>query len=95
MIGIARKAGRVAAGEFSTEKAIKEGKADLVILSEDASENTSKKFHDKASYRGIPVCTFLPKAELGRCIGLGERSVIAITDRSLAEEIRGLIANEA
>jgi len=91
MIGIARKAGKVAAGEFSAEKAIKEGKAHLVILSEDASENTQKKFHDKASYRKVPVCTFLPKAELGRTAGLGDRSVLAITDGNLAEAIRKLI----
>ncbi|MEE0954617.1 MAG: ribosomal L7Ae/L30e/S12e/Gadd45 family protein [Eubacterium sp.] len=91
MIGIARKAGKVAAGEFSAEKALKEGAAALVILSEDASENTQKKFRDKASYRHIPVYTFLPKEELGRCVGLGERSVLAITDRALAEAVRGLI----
>ena len=32
MLGLSAKAGNVASGEFSTEKAVKEGKAHLVIL---------------------------------------------------------------
>ncbi len=40
MIGMAMKAGKVASGEFSTEKAVKEGRAWLVVVAEDASANT-------------------------------------------------------
>ena len=32
LIGLAEKAGKVASGEFSTERAIKKGKAFLVIV---------------------------------------------------------------
>ena len=38
MIGLAQKAGKVASGEFSTEKAVKTGKAYTVIVADDASE---------------------------------------------------------
>ena len=44
MLGIAAKSGKVVSGEFSTEKAVKTGKAYLVIVSEEASENTKKSF---------------------------------------------------
>ena len=37
MLGLSAKAGNVASGEFSTEKAVKEGKAHLVIVAGDAS----------------------------------------------------------
>ena len=37
LLGLAQKAGRVASGEFSTEKAVKEGRAFLVIVSEAVS----------------------------------------------------------
>ena len=40
MLGIAAKAGGVASGEFSTEKAVKDGRAWLVIVASDKSENT-------------------------------------------------------
>ena len=39
-IGLAMKAGKIKAGEFSTEKSIKGGKARLVLVAEDASDNT-------------------------------------------------------
>ena len=44
MVGMAMKAGKVVSGEFSTEKAVKTGKAFLVIVSEAASDNTKKCF---------------------------------------------------
>ena len=44
LVGLATKAGKTASGEFSTEKSVKEGKASLVIVSVESSENTKKKF---------------------------------------------------
>ena len=38
MLGMATKAGKVVSGEFSVEKAVKEGKAWLVLVAEDASD---------------------------------------------------------
>ena len=43
LIGLATKAGKTVSGEFSTEKSVKTGKGLLVIVAEDASENTKKK----------------------------------------------------
>ena len=42
MIGLATKAGKVASGEFCTEKEVKSGRACLVIVADDASDNTKK-----------------------------------------------------
>lgn len=38
MLSIAKKAGKVASGEFMTENAVKSGGAALVIVAEDASD---------------------------------------------------------
>ena len=46
MIGLATKAGKTVTGEFMSEKAVKEGKACLVIVASDASDNTKKKFNN-------------------------------------------------
>ena len=46
MISIAAKSGNVVSGEFSTEKAVKTGKAFLVIVADDSSDNTKKHFSD-------------------------------------------------
>ena len=38
MLGLAQRAGKVASGEFSTEKAVKSKKAFLVVVASDASD---------------------------------------------------------
>ena len=42
-LSLAQKAGQVKSGEFAVEKAVKEYRASLVIVAQDASENTKKK----------------------------------------------------
>ena len=60
MLGIAAKAGSVASGEFSTEKAVKEGRAYLVIVAQDASDNTKKMFRNMTEfYHVIGPCTYI------------------------------------
>ena len=54
MVGIATKAGKVASGEFMTENAVKSGIASLVIVAEDASENTKKKFQNMCEFYENP-----------------------------------------
>ena len=58
MLGIAAKSGNVVSGEFSTEKAIKSGRAFLVIVSEEASENTSKMFANMTEFYEVPMYVF-------------------------------------
>lgn len=86
-LGIAEKAGQIVSGEFSVEKAIKEGRAFLVILAEDASDNTKKHFSDMCSYRDIPILFMGTKEELGGCIGKSFRANVALTDQGFAESI--------
>ena len=50
MIGLATKAGKAVGGEFMTEKTVKTGKASLVIVSEEASDNTRKMFTNMCTY---------------------------------------------
>ena len=50
LLGLATRAGKTASGEFMTEKAIKSGKAYLVIVSEEASDNTKKMFENQCKH---------------------------------------------
>ena len=85
MLGIAMKAGRVTSGEEMTLESVKAGKAYLVIVATDASDNTKKLFHDKCTYYRVPVIEYGTKTELGWAIGKAERSSLAIEDKGLAE----------
>ena len=87
MIGMAMKAGKVASGEFATEKAVKSGKAALVIVSDTASENTKKKFQNMCDYYKVPIYFFGKKEELGHAIGKEFRASLAVLDTGLAKAI--------
>ena len=87
MLGIAAKSGNVVSGEFSTEKAVKTGHAYLVIVSEEASNNTNKMFSNMTDFYEVPMYVFGTKEELGRCIGKEFRASLAIIDENLANAV--------
>ena len=87
MIGLCTRAGKVASGEFSTEKAVKSKMGYLVIIAEDASDNTKKRFHDMCRYYDVPIVLFGTKEELGHWIGKAYRASICILDEGFAKSI--------
>lgn len=87
LVGLAMKAGKVVSGEFSTEKAVKEGKASLVIVAEDASGNTKKLFLDKCDFYQVPVYIYGDKEQIGHAIGKELRASLAIVDTGFAKSI--------
>ena len=87
LIGLATKAGKTASGEFSTEKAVKGGTAHLVIVSEEASDNTKKMFRNMCKYYEVPMEIFATKEELGHWIGKAYRASICILDEGFAKSI--------
>ena len=73
LLGLAAKAGKVQSGEFSTEKSVKSGRAYLVLVSEEASENTKKKFRNMCTYYEVPYFEFGSRRSwatppAGRCV---------------------------
>lgn len=87
LIGLASRARKVSSGEFSVEKAIKSYNAFLVIIAEDASDNTKKKFSDMCSYYETPIIFYSSKDELGHSIGKEYRASLAILDKNFATGI--------
>lgn len=87
MFGLAARAGRIASGEFQTETAVKSGTAQLVVVAQNASDNTKKLFYDKCSFYKVPIITFGTKEELGHAIGKEFRASLAILDEGFAEAV--------
>ncbi len=91
LIGLCKKAGRLASGSFAAEQAVKDGRAKLVIIASDASENTKKLFYDKGTYRSIPIFVYGTKESLGQALGAKERAVAAVLDSGFAGMIEKTI----
>jgi len=87
MLGIAAKSGNIASGEFSTENAVRGGKAFLVVLANDASDNTKKKFQNMCTFYEVPIMIYCEKELLGHCIGKEFRASLAVTNEKLANAV--------
>ena len=87
LLGLAMKSGNVVSGEYQTLDAVRKKKAKLVLVSEDASDNTKKLFFDKCAFYQIPVTEYGMKEDLGRAIGKDLRSSLAVCEVGLATAI--------
>jgi ribosomal protein L7Ae-like RNA K-turn-binding protein len=87
LLGIAMRGRNLVSGEFQTLEAVRNGSAMLVIIAEDASDNTRKLFTDKCSFYGVPVHRYGTKEILGRAIGKDYRSSLGVCEAGLAAKI--------
>ena len=94
LLGIGKRGGFVRSGEFQTEKSVKEQKACIVLLAEDASGNTKKKFYDSCAFYGIGIWEYGTKAALGTATGTEERAVLAVEDFGIAGAIKKLLTKD-
>ena len=90
-IGLAMRAGKVVSGDDTTLKELKKGKLSLVIVADDASDNTKKLFKDKSSFIKVNYIELSTKDGLGMSIGKDSRAVIGIKDIGFANKIVELI----
>lgn len=86
-LGLARRAGKLVSGEERVLQAIRSGEARLVLIADDASDNTRKKFTDKCRSYGVELKTPGNREQLGRAIGEPQRVIMAITDTGFANLI--------
>ncbi|HJA05790.1 MAG TPA: ribosomal L7Ae/L30e/S12e/Gadd45 family protein [Candidatus Mediterraneibacter pullicola] len=93
LIGLAMKAGRCTSGETMTENETKLGRARLVIVASDASDNTKKKFRDMCEFYKVPICFYGDKDTLGHAMGKEFRASLAILDKGFADGIRKELKN--
>lgn len=95
MVGMATKAGKTVSGEFMTEKAVKEHSAYLVLVAEDASDNTKKMFHSMCMFYGVPCYEYGTKEMIGHGMGKGMRASLAVLDQGFCNAIvKKLIESE-
>lgn len=87
LVGLATKAGKTVSGEFSTEKSVKTGRSFLVIVADDASENTKKKFRNMCEFYDVPVYFLSDKITVGKAMGKEFRASLSIQDENFAKAI--------
>ncbi len=87
MIGLARRAGKVSSGAEIAESMVKKGKAKLIIIAEDISENGKKAITDACKYYKVRYIEHADKIQLGRAVGSDIRTVISVNDKGFSRAI--------
>ena len=91
LLGLANRARKITSGEELTIKEIKTGKAKLILLSADASQNTAKKITDKCRFYQVPYKIVENRQMLGAAIGKETRVVVAILDNGFEKKLKSLL----
>ncbi|MBQ1547879.1 MAG: ribosomal L7Ae/L30e/S12e/Gadd45 family protein [Lachnospiraceae bacterium] len=87
MIGLCNKAGKIKSGAVAVEKAVKNGEAFLLIIANDASDNSKKELLNMCSYYSCETCFYGTKDDFGNILGKSERSALAIIDEGFKKSI--------
>ncbi len=94
MIGLARRARKLAVGTDAVLDAVRSGKAPVALVASDASERTKKQVGDKCASYGVTLIKLeADRRSLAAALGSkdGQTSACAVTDRNMAIKINSLI----
>lgn len=94
-LAIARKAGCIEIGEENTGIAVRSGKARLVLLASDASDNARRRAEGYVSRTNTPLMTApFSKEEISYTVGRNGCSMAAFTDIGLAGSFVAALSRE-
>lgn len=91
-IGLAYRARKVVTGESSMMKELRAGRVKLLLLADDASELTKKKWLDKSNAYDVTCIEAGNREALAQAIGKQDRVAIAITDDGFAKKMRSMLS---
>lgn len=91
LLGLANRARKITSGEELAIKEIRNGKAKLILLSADASVNTTKKVTNKCKSYQVPYRLVDNRDILGQAIGKDARVVVAVLDDGFAKKLKSLL----
>lgn len=85
LLGLMKKAGAIACGEDNSSEAVRDGKAKVLILASDASDNARKRAENLCSGRKlIKLDIECTKAELAWALGMSGCAMAAVCDLGFA-----------
>ena len=93
LLGIARKAGRLEAGEEPVGACARAHQARLILVTGDAAENSARRAAHFAEAGQVPwVCLPHSKGEVGAAVGRSACAMLAVTDAGLASALAEQLA---
>jgi len=86
-LGLAQKAGRIAAGDQMVKEALLKNRLHLLVLAEDVAETVRQELTALAIARNVAILTMASKEELGLIVGKSRRGALGLLDPGFAAAI--------
>ncbi len=91
LLGLAQRAGKLAAGDDAVLMAMERKKSFLVLIAEDSSDNSRALLSKKAQRYKMNYYFYGTKMEFGMAIGKSPRAAVAILDKNFAAGIEKVL----
>ena len=95
LLGLAQRAGAVERGVDAARRAVREGRARLILLADDASATQLRKLTGLLEHRPVPRRRVAGRAALGAALGVAPVSAVAITRSEFAESMLRRLPEDA
>ena len=87
LLGLARRAGMVEQGVSSTRKALRQNRANLVLIAKDGSKIQKEKIDNILKHKNVPTITWGTCEGLGAIFGTQSVAAVAVTDPAMATQM--------
>ncbi|MBR7552930.1 YlxQ family RNA-binding protein [Allobacillus sp. GCM10007491] len=91
LLGLANRARKLVLGEGAIVEGIRSKQVKLVLIAEDASDNTQKKLVDKCKSYQVPYVIVDNRQVLSKAIGKEGRVAVGVTDAGFSEKLSELL----
>ena len=94
LLGLAHRAGFVAAGAMQTERSLLSGRCKLLLIAADAAEDTQKRLEKLTTETKTPMLRALSKLQLGTAVGKSPKAALAVNNIGFACSLRRMVTSE-
>ena len=91
LLGLARRAGKLAVGFSAVEKLVRRGESPFVIMAQDVGASQKKKMERWEPLSGM-LSDVLTAEEMAQAMGREKLSVVGVSDAGFVKGIRKLVA---
>lgn len=89
-LGLVQKSGNMVSGYNNCVSEIKADKCELVLIAEDASENTKDRFKSLCISKKIPYIIYGSMEKYGQCIGKSCKSILGIKNENMSKVVKDM-----
>ena len=95
LLGLAHRAGFIAAGAMQTERALLSGRCKLLLIAADAADETQKRLEKMTTETGTPMFRALSKLQLGMAVGKSPKAALAVNNIGFASSLRRMVSSDS